>query len=61
MDMQQVDSDAERIEHGWSLQGQEIDRRVFDMAYEREIANLLQTLSAQVGAITREALQVLLF
>jgi hypothetical protein len=52
MDIQQVESGAEGIEHGWSLQEQEIARRVFDLAYEREIAYLLQTVSAQAGAIT---------
>lgn len=48
----QVESGAEGIEHGWSLQEQEIAQRVFDLAYEREITDLLQTVSAQAGAIT---------
>lgn len=52
MDIQQVESSAEGIEHGWSLQEQEIARRVFDQAYEREIADLLQIVVAQAGAIT---------
>lgn len=43
MDIQQVESGAEGIEPGWSLQEQEIARRVFDLAYEREIADLLQS------------------
>jgi len=51
MDIQHVESGAEGIEHGWSLQEQEIARQVFDLAYDREIADLLQTVSAQAGAI----------
>jgi hypothetical protein len=52
MDIQQVENSAEGIEHGWSLQEQDIARRVFHLAYEREIADLLQIVSAQSGAIT---------
>jgi hypothetical protein len=52
MEIQQVERGAEGIEHGWSLQEQEIARRVFDLAYEREIADLLQTVSAHAGAMT---------
>jgi len=52
MDIQQVESSAEGIEQGWSLQEQVIARRVFDLSYEREITDLLQTVSAQARAIT---------
>jgi hypothetical protein len=51
MDIQKVESGAEGLEHGWSLQEQEIARRVFEIAYEREIADLIQTVLAQAGAI----------
>jgi hypothetical protein len=51
MDIQHVESGAEVIEHGWSLREQEIARQVFDLAYNREIADLLQTVSVQAGAI----------
>ena len=52
MDIHQVESGAEGIEHGWSLQEQEIALRVFELAYKREIADLLQTVSAQARTIT---------
>ncbi|MFM7427043.1 MAG: hypothetical protein ACKO7W_18930 [Elainella sp.] len=52
MDIQQVESSAEGLEHGWSLPEQEIARRVFDLAYKRETAELIQTVSAQAGSIT---------
>lgn len=52
MDIQQVESSAEGLEHGWSLQEQEIARRVFDLAYKRETADLIQMVSAQAGSIT---------
>jgi hypothetical protein len=51
MNTQQVDSGDEGLEHGWSLQEQEIARRVFSLAYDREIIGLIETVSAQASSI----------
>jgi hypothetical protein len=52
MNIQQVDSSAEGLEHGWSIQEQEVARQVFDLAYGREISDLIHTVSTQAGSIT---------
>jgi Photoprotection regulator fluorescence recovery protein len=53
MDVQQVTVGVEGIEHGWSLQEQAIARQAFDLAYDREIAGLMQAVTEQAGAITQ--------
>jgi Photoprotection regulator fluorescence recovery protein len=53
MDVQQVETGNEGIENGWSLEEQAIARKVFDLAYEREIAGLMRWVNEQAGSITQ--------
>lgn len=53
MTVRQVETDNEGIESGWSLAEQAIARQVFDLAYEREIAGLMQSVNEQAGSISQ--------
>lgn len=51
MSSQQVESSDEGLAQGWSLEEQKIAQRVFDLAYEREIASLMQSVATQAREI----------
>jgi hypothetical protein len=53
MDVRQVESDNEGIENGWSLEEQAIACKMFDLAYQREIAGLMRSVTDQAGTITQ--------
>ncbi|AKG23032.1 hypothetical protein [Calothrix sp. 336/3] len=53
MDARQVETGDEGIENGWSLEEQAIARKVFDLAYEREIAGLTRLINEQSESITQ--------
>lgn len=53
MEVQKIESSDEGIKNGWSVQEQAIARQVFDLAYEREISGLIQSVVEQAGTINQ--------